>query len=355
MNKRPPRNGEKLEKIQNTLLVDGNALFKTGFFGAKNQYNSTGQHVGGLYQFMTTLRMILNEDLYHRVYVFWDGNFSGKLRYEIYEPYKSSRGKDYKNGTQPIDKDELLQRKLCWDYLNELYVRQLKHEIIEGDDFIAYYCLNKKPNEKITICSNDRDYYQLLSENIRIYFLDLKKYVDISNFSSYFCYHYENAALIKTMIGDNSDTIKGIKGLGEKTLINLFPELNERKVSLTQILERAKELQEERKTKKQKPLAILDNILNRVTDGVQGKQIYEINEILVDLKNPLMTKDGISDLEDLINGDLDSGDTDENKREIKKVMEYMKRDGLEALIGESRYPDYLTPFKKLIDREKLIF
>ena len=39
MNKRPPRNGEIVEKIQNTLLVDGNALFKTGFFGAKNQYN----------------------------------------------------------------------------------------------------------------------------------------------------------------------------------------------------------------------------------------------------------------------------------------------------------------------------
>jgi 5'-3' exonuclease len=350
MNKRPPRNGEKIEKIQNTLLVDGNALFKTGFFGAKGQYNSNGQHIGGLYQFMTTLRMLLNEDLYHRVYVFWDGNFSGKLRYNIYEPYKSSRGKDYKNGTQPIDEDELKQRKLVWDYLNELYIRQLKHEVIEGDDFIAYYCLTKKPNEKITICSNDRDYYQLLAENIRIYFLDLKKYVDISNFSSYFCYHYENAALVKTMIGDASDTIKGIKNLGEKTLVNLFPELNERKVSIDEIIESAKDQQEARISSKKKPLAVLDNIINRVTEGVQGDKIYEINNILVNLKAPLMTEDGIKDLEILTEGTLDETD-----REIKKVFEFMKRDGLDNAIGESRYLDYLTPFKKLIEREKLIF
>lgn len=148
MNKRPPRNGETVEKIQNTLLVDGNALFKVGYFGAKDEYNQHGQHIGGLYQFLTILRKMLTEDLYHKVYVFWDGNFSGKLRYEIYEPYKSGRGKDYKNGTQPIDEAELKQRRMIWDYLNEMYVRQLKHEVIESDDFIAYYCLNKKENEK---------------------------------------------------------------------------------------------------------------------------------------------------------------------------------------------------------------
>ena len=87
--------------------------------------------------------------MYHRVYVFWDGNFSGKLRYDIYEPYKSARGKDYINGTQPIDESELNQRRIIWDYLNELCIRQLKDEVIEGDDFIAYYCLTKKKNEKI--------------------------------------------------------------------------------------------------------------------------------------------------------------------------------------------------------------
>lgn len=350
MSKRPPRNGEIRKKIQNTLLVDGNALFKTAFFGAKNSYNQHGHHIGGVYQFMTTLRMLLTEDVYHRVYVFWDGNFSGLLRYEIYEPYKSERGKDFINGTQPIDPSELTQREIVWEYLNDMYIRQMKHPIIEGDDFIAYYCLNKKQNEKITICTNDRDMAQLVTENVKIYFLDLKKYVDNVNFSSYFCYNIKNAALVKTILGDTSDSIKGIKGLGEKTLIKHFPEIGERKVLIEEIIESAQNQLLERQKNKKPPIKVLENIVNRITDGVQGKNIYEINNKLVDLSKPMMTKSAIKDLEDLIDGTLDN-----SGRDLKNVLTYMKRDGLDKAIGDYRYPDYLIPFKELISREKLEF
>ena len=350
MNKRPPRNGEQVTAIQNTLIIDGNSLFKTGFHGAKNEYNQKGEAIGGIYQFLTVLRKLLTEDLYHRVYVFWDGPMSGKLRYNIYEPYKSGRGKDYVNGTQPVDISEIKQRKIIWDYLNEMYIRQLSNEVIEGDDFIAYYCLGKKDNEKITICSNDRDMLQLIDEDIKIYILDLKNYVGKSNYSTYFSHHQENSVLLKTMSGDVSDSIKGIKGLGEKTLLTFFPELNERKVYINEIIEKSKVLQLERIENKQKPLKVLDNIINSITDGVQGDKIYEINERLVNLKKPMMTEEGINDLNELIDNTLDF-----SNRELKNVLAMMKEDGLESKIGEYRYPDFLTPFKKLIDREKKNF
>ena len=114
MNKRPPKNGERI-KVINTLLVDGNALFKLGLYGAKGEYNHRGEHIGGLYQFLTILRKLLTENLYHRVYVFWDGKFSGKLRYNIYQPYKSGRGKNYIEGTEP-DESEMKQKKMIWNY-----------------------------------------------------------------------------------------------------------------------------------------------------------------------------------------------------------------------------------------------
>jgi 5'-3' exonuclease len=346
VSKRPPKNGEIREKIQNTLLVDGNALFKAGYFGAKNEYNHRGEHIGGIYQFITILRMLLTENMYHKVYVFWDGNFSGKLRYQIYEPYKSDRGKDYIYGTQPIDEEEIRQRRVVMKYLEDLFIRQLKHEYVESDDLIAYYCLNRKANEKITICTNDTDMAQLISENIRIYFLHLKKYVDSDNFYSYFCYHLENAALIKSMVGDNSDSIKGIKGLGVDSLLKHFPELKEKKVSLTKILERAKEIQEERKLQKKKPLVVLDNIINKVTDSVLGDKIYEVNYKLVNLKEPFMSKDSIRELELLTEGELDP-----EGRSLKNVLSYLEKDGIKKLIGEVRYENYLLPFKELIIRE----
>jgi 5'-3' exonuclease len=345
MNKRPPRNGEIVEKKLNTLLVDGNALFKTGFFGAKGMYNSEGKAIGGIYQFLTVIRKMLTEDLYHRVYVFWDGNYSGKLRYQIYKPYKSGRGKDYENGTQPTDESELQQRRRVRDYLADMHIRQLSHEIIESDDYIAFYCLNRKPNEKITIVTNDRDMAQLINDDVKIYFCDkaIKNYVDNTNFSSYFCYSYENAALVKTMIGDDSDTIKGIKGLKEKKLTSLFPMLSERKLTLNEIIDEAKKQQLERTSAKKKPLLILENIINSVTEGVQGKDIYEINHKLVSLKEPMMTIDGIEDLHKLMDDPLEQG-------EFKKVYVMMKKDGLDKEMSDYRYEDFLIPFKSLINR-----
>lgn len=347
MNKRPPRNGEIVQKTQNTLLVDGNALFKSSISAAKNVYNKHGQHIGGIYAFMTTLRMLLTKDLYHRVYVFWDGNFSGKLRYEIYHPYKSGRGKDYINGNQPKEESEVKQLKRVWDYLNEMYIRQLKNEVIEGDDFIAYYCLNKQENEKITIASNDRDMCQLISRDVKLYLLDKKVYVDYINYSSYFCHHQENSVLLKMITGCDADTIKGIKLLGEKTALDLFPELKERKITLDEIIQSATQQQKERLEAKKGPLKVLHNIINRVTDGVQGDRIYEINERLVNLKAPLMTEEGIRDLEQLIEGTLDS-----SGRDLKNVLVFMEKDGLKRAIGDMRYPDYLVPFKELIHREQ---
>lgn len=345
MNNRPPRYGVKEEK-NNTLIIDGNSLFKTGFHGAKDAYNHKGQHIGGLYQFLTMLRKFLSEDLYHKVFVFWDGNLSGKLRYDLYPPYKSGRGKDFINGTQPTDEAELLQRLMIQEYIEELFIRQLKHEVIEGDDFIAFYCLQKKLNEKITIVSNDRDMCQLISDNIRLYVLDFKVYIDNVNYSEYFYHHQTNSSLIKTIVGDNSDTIKGVKGVKEQTLLKLFPELKERPVTLNEIINQAKLLQNERLDNKKKPLAALNNIIHGITYGAQGNKLYEINDLLVNLKKPLMTEDGISQLEHLIEGSIDPTD-----RGLKNVLEKMKRDGLDRMIGEFRYPDFLIPFKRLIERE----
>ncbi len=347
MRKRPPKSG-KVKKYKNTLLVDGNALFKRGFIGARNEYNRNGKQIGGIYQFLTILRKLLTEDLYHKVFNFWDGEFSGKLRWDIYKDYKSGRGKDYVNGTKPEDLEEVLQRGIVFNYLEELYIRQLLDACVESDDFIAYYCKLKKDDEKITIVTSDRDLCQLIDDNVRVYLLDLKTYVDKYTFMYYFKYHYTNVALIKILCGDNSDSIKGIKRLGEGTLLKHFPELNKRKVTLDEILEKSKILQQERVNNKKKPLQIFDNIVNSITDGIQGKDIYQINTKLIDLTNPLLTEGSIKEMHDLMNSKLS------DDRSIKSVYKMLKKDGIDILLGEHRYNNYLLPFKKLIEREKKI-
>lgn len=343
---RPPRDGSTVIKKSNLLILDGNAVFKQGFLGAKNEYNHRGEHIGGVYQFLTVLRKLLTEDLYHRVYVFWDGKFSGKLRYDLYSLYKSGRGKDYENGTFPTDESEIRQKKQIWNYLEELCIRQIQDYQVEADDFIGWFCTNKKKNEHITIVTTDRDMCQLINDTVRIYFCDLRKFITPENYNEHFQHHIENAALIKTIIGDNSDTIKGIKGVKEKTLIELFPELKERKLTINGVLERAKLLKSERQEAGKSELKSLTNILERNTDGPQGKDVYLINEKIVNLKNPLMTEEAIKNIKDLINGTIS-----QEGRGTKNAMIMMKQDGLERTIGPYRYADYLVPYKQLMDRE----
>ena len=347
MPKLPSKNGVKKVTQTNTLLIDGCSLFKFGFFGAKNEFNHRGEHIGGVYQFLTILRKLLTEDLYHRVYVFWDGKLSGQLRYNIYANYKGDRNKDFINGTHPVDESEMKQKKMIWNYLEELCIRQLQDDVVESDDYIAYYTNNKDVNEKITICTTDRDMSQLLvNDNVRIYFCDLRAYVDNTNYLSYFYHHHENACLLKTITGDNSDCIKGVKGVKEPTLLSFFPELKERKVTLDEIIKRAGELQDDRLTTKKPRLKSLDNIINGITDGIQGDKLYEINNKLVNLSQPMMTPKSIENLEFIMEGEFNP-----DERGVKNVYVKMKVDGIDRTIGSNRYPDYLVPFKQLMERE----
>ena len=355
MKRRPPKSGTKISEI-NTLVVDGNALFKTGFHGATNEFNRNGQHIGGIYQFITVIRKLLNENIYQKVFVFWDGLFSGKLRYEIYPDYKSSRGKDYINGTKPDDPNQIIERAKVQQYLEDLFIRQIRNEdIVEGDDFIAYYCKHKKSNEKITIATNDMDICQLVSKDIQVYLLGKNKkfYVTDYNYSQIFNHHQKNLVLIKTICGDISDSIKGVKGLGEKSLLKYFPFIVERPVSLQEVLIEAQKLQDIRKEEKKKPLQSLTNLLEGITTDKTGKEtiimgnkLYLRNKSLVDLSEPLMTKKSISKIKDLMKGNIDP-----EGRGIKEVYTKMKRDGIDEKIGNSGI-EYLIPFKKLIEREK---
>jgi len=338
----------KIVHIKKTLLIDGNALFKRGFIGAKDLFNKKNEHIGGLYQFITILRKLLKEDLYDKAFVFWDGEYSGKLRYDFYKDYKINRNKDYENGTSPVDLQEKKEKFLVSQYLEELYIRQHIDNSkvgVEADDLIAYYCKTKEENEKIVICTSDRDLCQLINNNITIYLCDLKQYINLNNYNTIFKHHQSNSKLIKIIAGDNSDSIKGIKGVKETSLLKYFPVLKERKVLLNEIIELAKKIQNDRLKIKKPKLIALENIINSNTNGIQGKNIYEINKKLIDLDNPLIDYRTIKIMDTLKLPILDI-----DKRGIKNVYKYMKRDGFSDLIyGFST--EYLLPFKELIERE----
>jgi 5'-3' exonuclease len=347
--KRPPRYKDKIEtKVPETILVDGNALLNVAYHGAKNLYNSDGIHIGGLFQFFTILRKIVLDQEPSKLFVFWDGMCSGRLRYEIYKDYKANREKNYEyhlDSDDPIRESQKLRIK---QYSEELFIRQYQDDIVEADDCIAYYCNTMSPYEKITICTGDKDFCQLIDDNVRIYFLSKKKFITKENYLSVFDHHQENAALVKVITGDSSDNIKGVKGVQEKTLIKLIPDIIQKKVTLNEIFTILKEEQSKRK----KPLKVIDNILNGTTDGIQGNRLYEINQKIINLKEPLLTEKVINEINDLIDSPIDP-----EGRDNKNLFRMMSEDKfLNEIPGkENGYIEYFKPFLKLIKKEKELF
>ena len=371
---RAEANGVSNEKSIYTLLVDGNNLLKISL--VDKRMNDKGEEYGAVFLFLRQLGQLLQKKDFNYCIVCWDGYNSGVLRWNYYNDYKANRDKHYElaGGMSEYDKyindyvkkvinyskgvkkevkrsetdDECFQRQreIIQNILENLYVRQFIYDDVEGDDLIAYYVQHKKQNEKVVIVSGDRDLTQLITDDVCQYIPTLKKFVTPKNSVEELGITHENTLLKKIICGDSSDNIKGIKGLGEQTLIKLFPEIKDKKTSLEAVIERSNELLEERKAAKKKPLKSLENIVNGVTDGIQGNKIYEINKKIIDLSEPLLTNDAIDGLKEEMYAPL--GDED---RDIKNVYTIIKENGMNDMIDESKFGALFGMYERIIKME----
>jgi len=325
--------------VTKTLLVDGNNLFKIGFHGVRDLY-SDGDHLGGIYHFINILRRFLEEHDHDKVVVFWDSNSS--IRKSIYPQYKANRRQDMNEDKYQSYLNQLSRVK---EYLEEIFVRQVEMINNEADDLIAYYC-KVATNEEIIIFSADKDLTQLITENISIYSPISKQYFkngDNIIINKVEIPHY-NVLLCKIFTGDKSDNIDGIEGLGEKTLIKYFPQVQEKPCTIEELLDIARNIPQK------KPIKTLSNILTGKTKStILGEEFYNTNKQIVDLSNPLITDDGKTLVEQIYTDTIDP-----TNRGYKNLMRMMMEDGLFKYLpkDDEAWVNFLTPFTKLIRKEK---
>jgi DNA polymerase-1 len=327
--------------VSKTLLVDGDNLFKIGFHGVKELYND-GSHIGGVYHFINTIRRFLDEGQLDKVVVFWDGKYNSSIRKQLYPQYKANRRQDMNEDKYA---SYLEQKSRVKDYLEEVFVRQVEMEDNEADDLIAYYC-KIATNEQITIFSADKDLTQLINERVTIFSPIVKQYYkfgDKITINKVEIPHY-NVLLCKIFTGDKSDNIDGIEGLGEKTLIKYFPQMQEKPCTIEELLDNARNIPQK------KPIKTLLNILiGKTKSTILGEEFYNTNKKIVDLSNPLITDNGKTLVEQIYTDTIDPTD-----RGYKNLMRMMMEDGLFKYLpkDDEAWVNFLTPFTKLIRKEK---
>lgn len=200
------------------ILIDGNSIIYRAFFAMPPLTNSKGLHTNAVYGFTTMLLRLLEEHKPTHVMVAFD---AGKItfRHEGYQEYKGGREKT------PPELSE--QFPLLKELLKGLGIAQFELAGFEADDIIG--TLTKRADEagrQVLVVSGDKDMLQLASEHVHIG-LTRKGVTDIELYDpAQIKERYGLTPLqiidLKGLMGDASDNIPGIPGVGEKTALKLL-------------------------------------------------------------------------------------------------------------------------------------
>lgn len=357
-----------------TLLLDMNSIMKMSI-SADKRINGKGEEYGMIIQTLIQIKKMLMKKNFDYVYALYDGYNSGILRYELYHDYKANRGKQYeiasahseyekaindyvkkvmnyaqqktnKKNNDDDDENFQRQREILFKILEEVFIRQMICDNVEGDDLIAYYVNNKQLNEKIIIYSGDCDLTQLLSDDVALYMPQMKKFITKDNHIEIMGYPSDNVLLKKILCGDSSDNIKGIKGLGETGLFKYFPKIKTEKITLQEVISESKKINEERIKQKKKPLTALTNIIEAKTEGIQGNKIYEINESIISLQKPLLTQEAIEEFDNIRYAPLDP-----EGRSFNNVYNIIQENDMTDLMDEKHFSAFFSIFNNICNKE----
>ena len=275
-------NGDDIVKSERVLLIDGLNLFFRNF-AMLNMVNPDGVHIGGLGGFFRSLGALIRNIQPTQVYVVFDGAGSANNRKNLIPEYKSGRDLQRITNWDAFDEKEdedaakVDQIVRVVQYLKTLPVKTVSIDKVEADDIIAYFSeiIPQKPEDKVFIVSSDKDFIQLVNDNVIVYRPMEKEYYTIDTVKEKFNMSPQNFILHKTLLGDNSDKIKGVKGLGQKGLLKKFPELAERDLTLKDIFDISES--------KFKDHVVYSRIIHGYDD-------LEKNYKIMDLSNPMISE-----------------------------------------------------------------
>jgi DNA polymerase-1 len=219
---------EPLHLNSRVLLIDSMNTFLRSF-AMIPAINPQGNHIGGLVGFMKSLGYAIKLIQPTRVILVFDGQGNITNRRNTYSEYKANRQiKRITNfnvfSTLEEESDSVATQMMrLLDYLKTLPVNISIIDKIEADDTIAY--LSQKLKDDVIIYSADQDFLQLVDERVTVYSPIKKKFYRPNDvYEQYGLYPY-NFITMKCLMGDKSDNLPGVKGLGPKKLMKFFPEI----------------------------------------------------------------------------------------------------------------------------------
>ena len=283
------------KELSSILIIDGLNTFLRSFTMI-NHINPDGHHIGGLTGFLKSVGYIIRMTDPTKVIIVFDGVGGSNARRNLFPDYKANRNvnrmTNYSIFQSKAEEQESINNQMerLIQYLKCLPVTVISIDGLEADDIIGYLA-NKfqvhDETQKVTIMSADKDFLQLVSDKVQCYSPTKKKVYTPKDVLEEFGVSSSNFLNYKILMGDSSDNIPGISGLGPKKLIKLFPELvGDTKIELDEIISSSADKVDENK--------LYLSVVERRHQLLINQQLMSLNGSFLSPENKQLVKDAFT-------------------------------------------------------------
>ena len=207
------------EKI---VLIDGHSILNRAFYGVPDLTNADGLHTNAVYGFLNIMFKILDQEKPEYLTVAFDVH-APTFRHEMFEEYKGTR--------KPMAEELRQQVPVIKEVLQAMGVKIVEKAGLEADDILGTISrMSERRGLEVSVISGDRDLLQLATEHVKIRIPKTKK--GQTEIEDYYAEDVLNAYQVtptefidlKALMGDTSDNIPGLPGVGEKTATKIITE-----------------------------------------------------------------------------------------------------------------------------------
>ncbi len=251
----------RLRILNKLVLIDGNSLSFRAFYALPLLSNHAGIHTNAVYSFAMLLEKIIKEEKPNHFLVAFD---AGKTT------FRHSKYSEYKGGRQKTPPELSEQFPYIRQLLDAYHIKRYELDNYEADDIIG--TLSRQADEEdfeTIIITGDRDLTQLATDNVTIYYTK-KGVTDVDHYTPKFIAEKYNGLVpkqiidMKGLMGDTSDNIPGVAGVGEKTAIKLLNQFE----SVEGVYEHIEEVTAKK---------LKEKLINSKADALMSKDLATIN------------------------------------------------------------------------------
>jgi DNA polymerase-1 len=207
------KKGYAMQDKKPLMIIDGSGFLYRAYYGMRPLHTSKGVPVQAVYSFCRMIGKLIDQFKADHVALVWDSK--GKTtRHEIYPAYKATR--------QEAPSDLSQQKELIMQFADLIGLKQYAQQGIEADDLM--YALAKKyaaEGHQILLVTSDKDMAQMIDEQIQIYDPFKDQTLDKKAFEEKMGFEVEKLPFYHALLGDSSDNIPGVHGIGKKGATDL--------------------------------------------------------------------------------------------------------------------------------------